>query len=63
MSSRRRCEAASSSATSNEDPERTARHASQAPHGSPSWGAWQLVAMARMRAAEVLPVPRGPLKR
>ena len=33
------------------------------PHGSPSTGASQLRTLARMRADEVLPVPRGPLNR
>ena len=37
-----------------------AMHDSQWPHGSPSPGSVQLRALARMRAIEVLPVPRGP---
>ena len=56
-------EAASSSVTSSELPASTDRHDSQVPHGSPSTGWAQLRALARMRAVEVLPVPRGPLKR
>ena len=38
-------------------------HDSQIPHGSPSLWLGQLSTLARMRAVEVLPVPRGPLKR
>ena len=38
-------------------------HEVQAPQGSPSTGASQLSALARIRAEDVLPVPRGPLKR
>ncbi len=56
-------DAASSSLTSSEVPASTARHDGQAQHGSPSTGAWQFRALARMRAVEVLPVPLGPLKR
>ncbi len=56
-------EAASSSWTSNDVPCSTATHDSQTPHGSPSIGFSQLSTLARMRADEVLPVPRGPLKR
>ena len=35
----------------------------QTPHGSPSWGSAQFSALARMRAVDVFPVPRGPLNR
>ncbi len=62
-SSMPRLEAASSSTTSREAPASTARHEAQVPSGSPSTGASQLRALARMRAVEVLPVPRGPLNR
>ena len=63
MSSMRRLDAASSSVTSNELPASTATHESHTPQGSPSAGFVQLRTLARMRAVEVLPVPRGPLKR
>ena len=56
-------EAASSSWTSKEVPCSMATHDSQTPHGSPSIGFSQLRTLARMRAVEVLPVPRGPLNR
>ena len=56
-------EAASSSRTSSEVPWAIETHESQTPHGSPSVGLAQLRALASTRAAEVLPVPRGPLKR
>src|SRR5580704_4691409 len=38
-------------------------HDVHVPQGSPSTGDSQLSALARMRAEDVLPVPRGPLKR
>ena len=56
-------EAASSSCTSSELPWVISVHEVQVPHGSPSTGASQLSALARIRADEVLPVPRGPQKR
>ena len=56
-------DAASSSCTFMELPAVISRHDVQTPHGSPSTGASQLSALARMRAEDVLPVPRGPLKR
>ena len=55
--------AASSSCTSKLVPASTARQEGQWPHGSPSSGAAQLSTLARMRADDVLPVPRGPLNR
>ena len=56
-------EAASSSWTLSELPWVISMHDVQTPQGSPSTGASQLSALARMRAEDVLPVPRGPLKR
>ena len=56
-------EAASSSWTSKERPSSMATHESQTPHGSPSMTSVQFRTLPRMRAVEVLPVPRGPLKR
>ena len=56
-------EAASNSWRSNERPASTAKQDSQAQQGSPSASAVQLRTLARMRAAVVLPVPRGPLNR
>ena len=55
-------EAASSSWTSSDVPRAISTHESQRPHGSPSSRWAQLSARARIRAVEVLPVPRGPLK-
>ena len=52
--------AASSSSTSKLAPRSMARHESHSQHGSPSFGLAQLSTLAKMRAAEVLPVPRGP---
>jgi hypothetical protein len=63
MASIPRLEAASSSITSSERPAAISVHDVQRPQGSPSSGAAQLRALARMRAVEVFPVPRGPLKR
>ena len=64
MSSTLLLEAAScSSSQSTTRPSATATQLSQTPHGSPSWGFAQLRTLARMRAVEVLPVPRGPLNR
>ncbi len=56
-------EAASSSCTLRELPCVISRHEVQTPHGSPSTGVSQLSALASIRAEDVLPVPRGPLKR
>ena len=44
-------------------PSRIETQDSQRSHGSPSWRFVQLTALARIRASEVLPVPRGPTKR
>jgi len=63
MSSMPRCEAASISITSSEVPAVIATHALQVPSGV-AVGPWaQLRLFARIRAIEVLPVPRGPAKR
>ena len=56
-------DAASSSCTLSELPCVISMHEVQVPQGSPSTGASQLSALARMRAEDVFPVPRGPLKR
>ena len=56
-------DAASSSWTSSEVPAATSTQDWQTPHGSPSLGEAQFRALARMRADDVFPVPRGPLKR
>ncbi len=56
-------EAASISMTANDELVPTDTQLSQTPQGSPSSSFSQLSALARMRAVEVLPVPRGPLKR
>jgi hypothetical protein len=56
-------DAASSSCTSSDAPRAISTQESHRPQGSPSSSAAQLSALARMRAVEVLPVPRGPLKR
>ena len=53
-------EAASISCTSSEVPWAISVHDVHIPHGSPSAGAAQLSALARIRAEDVLPVPRGP---
>ena len=37
--------------------------AGHTPQGSPSWGSWQLTALARILAQVVFPVPRVPVKR
>ena len=55
--------AASSSWTSKLVPASTARHESHSQQGSPSTGRSQFNTFARNRAEDVLPVPRGPLKR
>ena len=56
-------DAASSSWTSSDVPWVISVHDAQVPQGSPSTGAAQLRALAKIRADEVFPVPRGPLKR
>ena len=56
-------DAASSSCTSMEAPRRMSTQDWHVPSGSPSTGWAQLRAMARIRAVDVLPVPRGPLNR
>ena len=63
MSSIPRCEAASISITSSDVPFAIARQAWQVPSGS-AVGPWaQFSAFARIRASDVLPVPRGPANR
>ena len=56
-------DAASSSCTLSDVPAVVSTHDAHWPHGSPSTGASQLSALAKIRADDVLPVPRGPLKR
>ena len=56
-------EAASNSRTLSELPEAISRHMSHTPHGLVVGAFTQLSALAKMRAVEVLPVPRGPTKR
>ena len=68
ISSTRLFEAASISITFRLRPSSNVRQCSQARHGSASLsrsfsGVVQLMAFARMRAAVVLPTPRGPLNR
>jgi hypothetical protein len=63
MASTPRFDAASSSTTSSERPSVIPTHDSHVPHGSPSSSFGQLSAFARIRADDVFPVPRGPLKR
>src|SRR5438093_5877864 len=63
MSSMPRCEAASISTTSSEVPLAIATHAWQVPSGVALVPCRQLSALARIRASDVLPVPRGPAKR
>ena len=63
MSSTLLLDAASSSCTSKLVPASMARHDSHTRSGSPSAGAAQLRTLARMRAVDVFPVPRGPLNR
>ena len=62
MSSTLLFDAASISTTSRARPSRMATHASHESSGSPSWRFVQLSAFARIRAIDVLPVPRGPTK-
>ena len=56
-------DAASSSCTSSDAPRVISTQESHLPHGSPSSSAAQLSALARIRAVDVFPVPRGPLNR
>ena len=63
MASTPRLEAASSSTTSRDRPSAISVHDAQTPQGSPSRVLTQFRALAKMRAVEVLPVPRGPLNR
>ena len=58
-----RCEAASISTTSSEEPFAIATQAWQVLSGVAVGPCSQLSAFARMRAMDVLPVPRGPEKR
>ena len=58
-----RCEAASISTTSIEEPFVIARQAGHVLSGVGVGPCAQLSALARIRAIEVLPVPRGPAKR
>ena len=55
--------ASSSSSQSTMRPSSTARQFGHTPQGSPASGASQFRTLARIRAVDVLPVPRGPLKR
>jgi hypothetical protein len=58
------CEAASSSTTSIEVPAVMPTHELHTLQGSPpGWRSAQLIALARMRAVVVFPVPRGPANR
>ena len=63
MSSIPRCEAASISTTSSDVPAAIETHAWQTLSGVAVGPVSQLSALARIRAIEVLPVPRGPAKR
>ena len=63
MSSTPLLDAASSSCTSKLVPASTATHDAHSQHGSPSTGRSQFRTLARMRADDVFPVPRGPLNR
>src|SRR6266545_555317 len=63
MSSMPRCEAASISTTSSELPFAIATHAWHVLSGFGVGPCSQLSPLARMRASDVLPVPRGPAKR
>ena len=63
MSSMPRCDAASISTTSIEVPLAIATQASQVLSGVGVGPCSQFTALARIRAIEVLPVPRGPAKR
>ena len=63
MSSIPRCEAASISITSSDVPFAIVTQALQILSGVAVGPCAQLSAFARMRAIDVLPVPRGPAKR
>ena len=63
MSSIPRCEAASISITSSEVPFEIETHAWQVLSGCAVGPSLQLTDFARIRASEVLPVPRGPANR
>ena len=56
-------EAASSSSTSRIEPFSMPRQAGHRLQGFPSWGSWQLTALERIFAQEVLPVPLVPVNR
>ena len=59
-----RLDAASISTRSRARPSRMATHEWHTSHGSAlAWRFSQLIALARIRASEVLPVPRGPVNR
>ena len=58
-----RCDAASISITSSDVPAAIATHAWQVPSGSAVGPCAQFSPFARIRAIDVLPVPRGPAKR
>src|SRR3954469_17043015 len=57
------CDAASISTTSRCEPAAIRRHCSHLPHGSGVGPCSQLTILARIRAVDVLPVPRGPQNR
>jgi hypothetical protein len=63
MSSIPRCDAASISITSSEEPFVIATHEWQVLSGVAVGPCWQFTDLARIRARDVLPVPRGPAKR
>ena len=59
-----RFDAASISMTSSAEPSRIETHASHVSQGSALGPRFvQLIALARIRASDVLPVPRGPVNR
>ncbi len=63
MSSIPRCDAASISITSRELPFEIETHELQTPQGSAVGPRSQFTPLARIRASDVFPVPRGPAKR
>ena len=63
MSSMPRCEAASISITSSDVPFAIVTHGLQTLSGVGVGPCTQFRPLARIRASEVLPVPRGPAKR
>src|SRR5919201_928690 len=63
MSSMPRCDAASISTTSKDDPFAIATHTRHVLSGSAVGPCTQFNPFARMRASDVFPVPRGPAKR